>query len=160
MPSMPDNTSSQDTSEKPTAPEISLYVALADTLGSEIANGNIPDEVAINESMVSQLFNVSRTPARQALLTLAERGLITALPKRGFVTGTDPVAPKSRLTDHPDSIEILIGTMKSAAKPSPLYEDLEKQLTRLSVHGAWRVSIRAAQEYYDVSRSAIGRHVA
>lgn len=155
MPSTPVSPSDHDTPEKPTAPDASLYVALADLLGAEIASGNIPDEVGINESMISQLFNVSRTPARQALLTLAERQLITALPKRGFVTGQEPTPPTSRLTDHPDSVENLIGSLKTATNPSPLYEELEKQLTRLSVHGAWRISIRAVQEYYDVSRSAL-----
>lgn len=149
------NTPRQGTTEKPTAPEISLYIVLADSLGAEIINGNIPDAVAINESMVSQLFNVSRTPARQALLRLAEQGLITALPTRGFVSGQDPCAPRSRLTDHPNSVEILTRALKPATNPSPLYDDLEKQLTRLSVHGAWRVSIRAAQEYYAVSRNTL-----
>lgn len=144
-----------DKSEFSSANEASLYVALADAITTEIQNGNIPDAVALNESMLAHLFNVSRTPARQALLSLAENGLLSALPTRGFVTGPNLTLATKRLADFPNSVDALRAALNTSTPQSPLYEDLEKKVARLAAHGAWRFSIRAAQEYYDVGRGAM-----
>lgn len=141
--------------ERGGTPDASLYLVLADALGAEIKAGHLPSAVALNESVLAQVFNVSRTPARQALAALADQGLISALPKRGFVTGETVTTPDHRLADFPDRVAVLVRALTSAAQPSPLYEDIEKQITRLSVHGEWRVSIRAAQDFYRVSRTAL-----
>lgn len=139
----------------PDTSDVSLYLALADALASEIHARNIPDAVAINESMLAQVFNVSRTPARQALQKLVDDGLLSALPTRGFVTGTVASAATSRLSDHPSCIASLKEALRTTETPTPLLEDLERHIARLSVHGAWRISIRAAQDYYAVGRGAL-----
>ncbi len=139
----------------PDVSDPSLYLALADAIASEIRAQTIPDAVAINESMLAQVFNVSRTPARQALHTLVEYGLIAPLPTRGFVTGAEETSATSRLTDYPTCIASLKEALKTTDTPTPLLEDLERHISRLSVHGAWRISIRAAQDYYNVGRSAL-----
>lgn len=136
-------------------PDEPLYFVLADALGAEISAGSLPASVALNESILAQAVNISRTPARQALTALAEKGLIVALPKRGFVTGHLVTEPAHRLNEFPTCLAALADALKSTAKPSALYEDIEKQITRISVHGEWRVSIRAAQEFYGASRNAL-----
>lgn len=148
-------TALRNSQEMAPTPDEPLYLVLADALGDEISAGSLPPSVALNESILAQAVNVSRTPARQALITLAEKGLIVALPKRGFVTGQNAMEPEYRLIDFPNCLAVLADALKSAAKPSPLYEDIEKQITRISVHGEWRVSIRAAQEFYGARRNAL-----
>lgn len=137
------------------ATDPSLYLALASALEVEILNGNIPEFVAINESMIAQLFNVSRTPARQALKTLHDKRLVSPQTKRGYVTGQQTSTPNSRLTDHSACVTAVVGALESSAAQSPLFEDLERTLARISVHGAWRISIRAAQEFYGTSRNML-----
>lgn len=133
----------------------SLQQTLIDALTAPMLSGEIPDGVGVSETMLAQIFNVSRTPARLALSELADKGLIHPTPTRGYVTGPLPQAAKGRLTDY---IDILVGPNTALATNitgSVVFNDIERQITRLSVHGTWRLSVRAMREKFDVSGGAL-----
>lgn len=54
-----------------------------DALRSEIISLVLPPGAIIDEQQLSQRFNLSRTPIREAMVRLAAEGLITNLPNRG-----------------------------------------------------------------------------
>src|SRR5437868_3331316 len=61
-----------------------LRLALAD----EIINGSLAPGATLDETLLAQRFNVSRTPVREALRQLAASGLIETRPHRGAVVAS------------------------------------------------------------------------
>ncbi|MDB5819495.1 MAG: transcriptional regulator, GntR family [Rhizobacter sp.] len=55
------------------------------TLEAEIATGVLPVGSRIDEQGLMERFEVSRTPAREALLHLVSAGLVTSVPRQGAV---------------------------------------------------------------------------
>lgn len=77
---------------------------------SKIQNGEFSSDVVITESMVCEALNISRTPAREALIELTASGVLKKIPRRGYtVTKFDK---KTKL----DSYEILAHLDALAAK--------------------------------------------
>lgn len=133
----------------------SLQQTLIDALTAPILSGEIPDGVGVSETMLAQIFNVSRTPARLALAELADKGLIHPTPTRGYDIGSTQQAAKGRLTEFAGS---LVGPNTAMAKNITglaEFNDIERQVTRLSVRGTWRLSVRAMREKFDVSGGAL-----
>lgn len=56
-----------------------------DVLRSEILSGRIPLGSRLRAAAVAERYDVSRTPAREAFMLLAEEGLLEILPRRGAV---------------------------------------------------------------------------
>lgn len=135
--------------------DISLYRAIASVIAERLDAGDIPDGVRLSETMVAKLFKVSRTPARQALEWLASEKLISRLSTRGFATGSTPWATKGRLSDYADLISEAGDTDLLATEASLLLDDVEGVVTRLSVLGSWRLSVRALQQRYSASKKSI-----
>jgi DNA-binding GntR family transcriptional regulator len=61
-----------------------LRLALAD----EIIGGTLAPGATLDETLLAQRFNVSRTPVREALRQLAASGLVEAWPHRGAVVAS------------------------------------------------------------------------
>src|SRR5579864_6262690 len=61
-----------------------LRLALAD----EIINGSLAPGATLDETLLAQRFNVSRTPVREALRQLAASGLVETRPHRGAVVAS------------------------------------------------------------------------
>lgn len=61
-----------------------IRTALAD----EIINGQLKVGARIDEQMIVERFDVSRTPAREALLQLSAEGLVELVPRHGAVVKT------------------------------------------------------------------------
>ncbi len=57
----------------------------ADTLRDYISSGRIPEGTKLTERDVSELLGISRSPARDALMTLETEGLIVSRPTGRFV---------------------------------------------------------------------------
>jgi DNA-binding GntR family transcriptional regulator len=57
-----------------------------DVLREMILSGEIPPETRLEEVRLSGQIGVSRTPVREALMTLEQEGLVRARPHRGYVT--------------------------------------------------------------------------
>jgi DNA-binding GntR family transcriptional regulator len=56
---------------------------LADAIHARVASGEAPPGTWLRQSRLAVEFQVSRTPIREALQTLSERGVVELLPHRG-----------------------------------------------------------------------------
>ncbi|MFJ5380644.1 GntR family transcriptional regulator [Cupriavidus sp. CER94] len=71
-----------------------LHVAVAQRLRTMIMEGDLAPGTRLNERVLCDLLQVSRTPLREAFKVLAADGLVTLLPNRGaevVVLSTDTV---------------------------------------------------------------------
>ena len=65
---------------------------IANQLEELIFDGTFRDGERLDEVQLSERFSVSRTPVREALLRLAQSGLVKQLPRRGvFVQQPGPI---------------------------------------------------------------------
>ncbi|HBO82585.1 MAG TPA: GntR family transcriptional regulator, partial [Cupriavidus sp.] len=60
-----------------------LHVAVAQRLRTMIMEGDLAPGTRLNERVLCDLLQVSRTPLREAFKVLAGDGLVTLLPNRG-----------------------------------------------------------------------------
>ena len=67
---------------------INLGDNIRETLESEITAGTLDVGSRIDEQELMERFEVSRTPARQAIHQLLSAGLVTAVPRQGVVVAT------------------------------------------------------------------------
>jgi DNA-binding GntR family transcriptional regulator len=68
----------------PTARPASLTERVYETLRTEILSCTLRPGQELNEAELAERFNISKTPAREALATLRQEGLIRAFPRRGY----------------------------------------------------------------------------
>jgi len=59
--------------------------ALREAIEDRIATGVFPPGMHLDETQLSQMFGVSRTPLREALIQLASAGVVAVRPRRGAV---------------------------------------------------------------------------
>lgn len=59
--------------------------SVADQLRAMIINGEFPPDTHLQEQICADMLEVSRTPVRAALSTLASEGYVLYTPKRGYV---------------------------------------------------------------------------
>jgi DNA-binding GntR family transcriptional regulator len=59
--------------------------ALREAIEDKIATGTFPPGMHLDENQLAQMFGVSRTPLREALIQLASTGIVVVRPRRGAV---------------------------------------------------------------------------
>jgi DNA-binding GntR family transcriptional regulator len=96
----------------PPSARINLSDKIRAALEAEITSGHLVAGSRIDEQALMERFEVSRTPAREALLQLMSAGLVTTLPRQGAV-----VASLS-LTEYIGMLEILMELEGLAARLS------------------------------------------
>jgi DNA-binding GntR family transcriptional regulator len=79
----PARTSARAAKEQPNA--TTRAESLREAIENKIATGTFPPGMHLDEIQLSQLFGVSRTPLREALIQLASMGIIVMRPRRGAV---------------------------------------------------------------------------
>ncbi|RYY94814.1 MAG: GntR family transcriptional regulator [Comamonadaceae bacterium] len=72
----------------PPATRINLSDKIRAALEAEITSGHLVAGSRIDEQALMERFEVSRTPAREALLQLMSAGLVTTLPRQGVVVAS------------------------------------------------------------------------
>lgn len=65
-----------------------MHKEAATQLRARILSGELPPGERLREVQLSQQFNISRTPIREALRTLAAEGLVELLPNRSVVVSS------------------------------------------------------------------------
>jgi len=69
--------------------KMSKYISLKEHVHNYIAekinDGSLIPEKKINEQLICEELNVSRTPVREALIQLATEGYLENLPRKGFI---------------------------------------------------------------------------
>lgn len=69
-------------------PRINLSDKIRATIEAEITAGQLSAGTRIDEQMLMERFEVSRTPAREAMLQLLSAGLMTSVPRQGAVVSS------------------------------------------------------------------------
>jgi DNA-binding GntR family transcriptional regulator len=54
-------------------------------IADQISTGDLLPGKKVNETIISEKLNISRTPVREALIQLASEGLLENVPRKGFV---------------------------------------------------------------------------
>ena len=65
--------------------QISMTEKVTTDLRDEITNGAYRSDILLTEYAVSQKYNVSKTPAREALGQLCAEGLLEKIPRKGYL---------------------------------------------------------------------------
>jgi DNA-binding GntR family transcriptional regulator len=84
-----------------TSPRVNLSNRIREALEAEIESGKLYAGSRIDEQELMERFNVSRTPAREAIQQLTTAGLVTMVPRHGAVVAT------ISLTEYIATLEIL-----------------------------------------------------
>lgn len=64
---------------------ISTGTRLRDAIENEIVSGALPPGTRLDETVLAERYGVSRTPIREALMQLANSGLVEIRPRRGAI---------------------------------------------------------------------------
>lgn len=129
-------------------PRINLSDRIREALESEILTGQLDAGSRIDEQALMDRFEVSRTPAREAIKQLIAAGLVTTLPRQGAV-----VASLS-LPEYIAMLEILMQleglAARLAARRMPAVQ--RKQLEQANVACQAAAAQDDAEEYGRVNR--------
>lgn len=110
-------------------PRVNLSDKIRESLEDEIVSGKLYAGCRIDEQELMERFNVSRTPAREALQQLATSGLVEMVPRQGAIVAT------LSLTEYVATLEILTELEGLAARlsarrmPAAQRRDLEASFT-------------------------------
>lgn len=126
-----------------------LHQEAAARLRQLIVEGEIAPGAKLNERELSERLEVSRTPLREAIRTLAAEGLVELLPNRGAV------AVQLRVQDVADTFEVIAGleaqsgalaaqriTDAELAEIRALHFEMLAAFTRRDLSGYYRLNAR------------------
>lgn len=97
------------------------------SLAEDIVNGALPPGTKLDEKLLADRFQVSRTPVREALREMGARGLIDLVPRRGGVVANIGLAELADMLEAECEVEALCAQL--AARRMSTIE--KKQLERL-----------------------------
>lgn len=132
-----------------------LYEAIATALRNAITQRVLNTGDLINESMVAQAFNVSRTPVKAALKALVDQKVMLKHDGRGVIVGpAKAVKHISRL--GPDALAALEQFGDAIRSPDSwiqVYNDVEREVCNHSVFGPVRIIETELAKCFNVSRT-------
>lgn len=108
-------------------------IALA--LEESIVSGEIPPGSVLRQEQLSEQFEVSRTPVREALRRLAALGLVTFEPNRGVrvrMLSRDEIREAFLVRAELESLATEIATLKISAAELAALEDAERRFSALT----------------------------
>jgi len=132
-----------------------LYQRVADHIRKCIQQGVLGNRVIITESVLSRICNISRTPARQALLHLEEENLIRSWPARGYVVGPQNDGDLRKLT--PEMLHLSPGHdfPHPIKEWESIYDKIESEVIRQSILSECQLNVVSLAKFYACSRGTI-----
>ena len=131
-----------------------LHSRAADILARRIRAGALPAGTRLLESRVAAEFGISRAPARQALLSLAEEGLLSRAEGRGYVV-TSLAGTGDGSMEAPGPIQL-----SPAASWERIYGEVETSIVSRTAFASWRVVEAEIAKHHGVSRTVAREVVA
>lgn len=108
------------------------YLSLKDHvynfIQERINDGTLAANEKINEQLIQDELQISRTPVREALIQLSTEGYIENIPRRGFIV--KPIDEK-KATELYTLIGVLDGLAASLATPQINAEDIEEMKAKI-----------------------------
>ena len=102
----------------PNPSRVNLSDRIRATLEAEITSGALGAGSRIDEQALMARFEVSRTPAREALLQLMSAGLVTSVPRQGAVVATLSVAEYVAMLEVLTELEGLAARLAARRMPA------------------------------------------
>lgn len=127
---------------------------LYEFIAASIRDQRLPEGTLLLEGHLAELFNVSRSPVRHALVRLCNERLICTFDGRGYLVGATP-GEINRLKLDAN----LFGTVSKASRPKKteswqrVYNDIERALLHHSLFGSHRVNELELSRHYHISRT-------
>ena len=132
-----------------------LYRKVVDHIRTCIQQGVLTNRVIITESGLSRIFNISRTPARQALVQLEKENLIRHRHPRGYVVGLHTDGAMQKLT--PDMLHLSSGHdfPHPVKEWESIYDKIESEVIRQSILSECQLNVVSLATFYGCSRGTI-----
>jgi DNA-binding GntR family transcriptional regulator len=132
-----------------------LHARIADLLTAEIAENRHAAGTRLVEAQLVTRFGVSRAPVRQALARLAEQGLVSYEPRRGYIVepGSQERAQATGIEAPPATPEM--GGLGARHIWQSIYSDVESTIISRIPFGDWHVPETALANHFDVSRTVV-----
>jgi len=102
-----------------------IAARIYDTLAERIITGVLEPGQRLEERDLAERFEVSRTPIREALRGLQERGLVEIMPRRGIVVATISPARLETLLEAQCELEALCARRAAEAMTTMERKELE-----------------------------------
>jgi DNA-binding GntR family transcriptional regulator len=131
-----------------------LYLKVADHIRRCISHGTLEKRVNLTESGISRILNISRTPARKALILLEQEQLIHKRSTRGYVVGRFE-GPLQKLTPEMVQLSSEVDFLHPVEELQNVYEKIESEIVRQSILSKHRLNARLLAKYYGCNRSMI-----
>lgn len=110
----------------PLSTRISLSDKIRAAIAAEITSGQLTAGSRIDEQMLMDRFDVSRTPAREALLRLMSAGMVVSVPRRGAVVASISLAECVAILEILMPLEGLAARLSARRMPAALRTLLER----------------------------------
>ncbi len=127
---------------------------LYEFIAASIRDGRLPQGTLLLEGHLAELFDVSRSPVRQALGRLCEEQLICTFDGRGFLVGP---TPGEVIRDKFDAE--VFNTVSKASRPKKteawqrVYNEIERELLHHALFGSYRINELELSRHYHISRT-------
>ncbi|MGE8498785.1 MAG: GntR family transcriptional regulator [Pseudomonas sp.] len=128
---------------------------LYDIVATSITKGRLKKGTLLLEGPLAELFGVSRSPVRQALVNLHENRLICTFDGRGYLVGAAPGEVLRRKLDASD-FDLSEGSAEPPRKTESwkaVYDRIERDLLHQSLFGTYRVNELELSRHYAISRT-------
>jgi DNA-binding GntR family transcriptional regulator len=111
-----------------TTSRINLSDKIREALEDEIVSGKLYAGCRIDEQELMERFNVSRTPAREAIQQLLNAGLVNMVPRHGAVVATLSLTEYVAMLEILTELEGLAARLSARRMPAALRRDLQASI--------------------------------
>ena len=129
-----------------------IYQRAFDILAGQIGDGVIAPGARLQESAIAAQFNISRAPARQALVELERNGFVQKAAGRGYIVReaakARPIAPAVSSAAAEDDLRLI-----SSSSWQRIYGEIEGEIAARTSFASWRVNEAELARHYNVSRT-------
>lgn len=128
---------------------------LYELIASSINKGRLKQGTLLLEGPLAELFGVSRSPVRQALVNLHEKGLICTFDGRGYLVGAAPGEVLKRKLE-PSDFKLSEGKGQTPRKTESwkaVYDRIERDLLHQSLFGTYHINELELSRHYSISRT-------
>jgi DNA-binding GntR family transcriptional regulator len=133
--------------------DLPVYRKIAAIIDDSIKAGRLMPGTILMEGSLAAIFGSSRTPVKQALSDLSERGVIRRFDGRGFIVGSAETAQRVPLTAGLLGLDEANPELPRVWGWQRIYDSVERELIFHSALGRFRVNEVELARYYKVGRT-------
>ena len=133
--------------------DLPVYRKIAAILHDSIKAGRLTPGTILMEGSLAAIFGSSRTPVKQALSDLSERGVIQRFDGRGFVVGSAKAPRRVQVTAGLLGLDEANPELPRTWAWQRIYDSVERALIFHSALGKFRVNEVELARHYKVGRT-------